>query len=298
MKSDELKEYAGEALVRSKDEVSNSKEIIDKLKDKIIIIKENNSVEIILKNEGPQVKIPLYLIGKFIGYQVLNMITSSSADIHELSTNLNLPIKALSRPIGILLNEKLIEKTSEGFQIRTYQIINFLNLIDNSSKNQSNKIKLKSTKHIKSESINDKPDIELKLQSKGLLDISKILNLSEDNIRKIVFVRENDATLIDTKFINTKSIKELQLNTSLAILLIYKYIFNLEKCPSSLLRKKLSLLGVKSLVNLTTNLHKYPEYVLHDAGKVGSIDNYFFLTQPGEEKIKILIKEYLEAKNG
>ena len=112
-----------------------------------------------------------------------------------------------------------------------------------------------------------------------------------------MFVRENDVKLIDSKFIKSIATKEVQLDTSLALLLIYKYVFKLDKFPSALLRKKLQLLGIKSLVNLTTNLHKYPEFIIHDAGKIGSMDNYFLITQPGENRIKSQIKGYLEEKN-
>ena len=132
-KTENLKTYAEDLFLRSKDEVSNDREILDKLKGKIVIIKETNSVEVIFKHSSPQVKVPLYLIGKLVGHKILKIIDGVSADTAELSKNLHIPLKGLSRPIGILLNEKLIEKTNKGFQIRAFKIIDFLNSLDEDS---------------------------------------------------------------------------------------------------------------------------------------------------------------------
>lgn len=295
-----LKSYAEDLFLKSKDEVSNDKEILEKLKDKIVIIKETKSVEIVFKNSSPQVKVPLYLIGKFVGHKILKMIDEISADTTELSTNLHIAPKGLSRPIGILLNEKLIEKTSKGFQIRAFKIIDFLDSLNEEETTKVTTLRREKISKSTEKSKNTKPsqdDIEQSLKSKGLNELCRFLNISEEKLRKILFIRENDVKLIDSKFIKSTSTKEVQLDTSLALLLIYKYVFDLDKCPSILLRKKLQLLGIKSLVNLTTNLHKYPEYIIHDAGKIGSTDNYFLITQPGENRIKEQLKKYLEGKN-
>ena len=295
-----LKLYAEDLFLRSKDEVSNDKEILEKLKDKIVIIKETRSVEVIFKNSGPQVKVPLYLIGKLVGHKILKMIDEISADTPELSANLHIPLKGLSRPLGILLSEKLIEKTSKGFQIRAFKIIDFLDSLKEEEGTKGTTLRWKKGTKSTEKSKNTKPTkrkIEEALKSKGINELCQFLNVPEEKVRKILFVRENNIKLIDSKFIKSTSTKEVQLDTSLALLLMYKYVFDLDECPSVLLRKKLRLLGVKSLVNLTTNLHKYTEYIIHDAGKVGSTDNYFLITQPGENRIKEKIKEYLEGKN-
>lgn len=296
--AENLKSYAEDLFLRSKDEVSNDKEILEKLKGKIVIIKESKSVEVIFKNSSPQVKIPLYLIGKLVGHKILKIVDEISADVNELSTHLHLPTKALSRPLGMLLNERIIERTNKGFQIRAFKIISFLeSLSEHSTESAVTPRKRKVARPGESPK-NSKPlmeEVEKSLKSRGLDDISEFLGIAADRLRKILFVRENDVNLIDLKFIKSNDTKEVQLDTSLALLLMYKYVFGLDKCPSILLRKKLQLLGVKSLVNLTTNLHKYPEYIIHDAGKIGSIDNYFLITQPGENRIKEHIKAYLEG---
>lgn len=298
--SENLKEYAESLFLRSKDEVSNDKEILDKLKDKIVIIKETNSVEVIFKHSSPQVRIPLYLIGKFVGHKILGLTDGASADTTELSKNLNMPVKGLARPIGILLNQKLIEKTGRGFQVRAFKIVEFLDSLVEEQKTNSNQSKRRAKSKVgtrKSKNTRSiKEDLEPALEYKGLDELCEFLNLSEEKLKKILFVRENDITLIDMRFINSANTREIQLDTSLALLLIYKYVFGLNKFPSALLRKKLQLLGVKSLTNLTTNLHKHPEHIIHEAGKIGSTDNYFLVTQPGENKIKEQIREYLKER--
>ncbi|MBU0470535.1 MAG: hypothetical protein KKA62_01165 [Nanoarchaeota archaeon] len=291
-----LKSYAEDLFLRSKDEVSNDREIMEKLKDKMVIIKETSSVELIFKHDSAQITVPLYLIGKLIGHKILGIIDKISADTTELSNNLHIPPKALSRPLGMLLNEGLIEKAGDGFQIRAYKILDFLDSLGEEKTPTKFRPKIRrqsksTTKKQKTNVVKNNPGEHLK--SKGLEELCGFIGLLEEKLRKILFVRENDVTLIDTKFIDSKSTKEIQLDTSLALLLLYKYVFDLDKCPSMLLRKKLQLMGIKSLVNLTTNLHKFPEYVIHDAGKVGSTDNYFLITQPGENRIKAKIKKYL-----
>ncbi len=299
-RSESLKSYAEELFLKSKEEVSNDKEILEKLKDKIVIIKETRSVEVIFKNNSPRARVPLYLIGKLVGHKILGIIDEIFADTTELSTNLHIPIKGLARPIGILIKEKLIEKTDKGFQIRAFKIINFLDSLKEEETTKATTLrKRKSLKSAKKSKTTQslKENTEQPLKSKGLDELSNFLDISEEKLRRILFVRENDVNLINSKFIQSTSTKEVQLDTSLALLLIYKYVFNLNNCPSELLRKKLQLLGIKSLVNLTTNLHKYPEYIIHDAGKIGSTDNYFLITQPGENRIKNQIKKYLNEKN-
>ncbi len=298
--SESLKSRAEELFLRNKDEVSDEKEeIIEKLKDKIVIIKETKNVEVLFKHNSPQVKIPLYLIGKFVGHKIMGIIDDMSADTAELSSNLNIPPKGLSRPVGMLINQKIIEKVDKGFKIRAFKIIDFLDSLVEEQKNMPSKLrkginkaskpdkKLKNIKKIKESG-------KTELEYKGLDELCNFLNIQEEKLKKILFVRENDIKLIDSKFVKSTAIKEIQLDMTLALLLIYKYVFGLDKFPSGLLREKLQLLGVKSLTNLTTNLHKYPEYIIHDAGKIGSTDNYFLITQPGENRVKEEIRVYLE----
>lgn len=286
------KSLAEDILLRSRDEVSDDKEkILEKVKDKIVIIKETNKIEVISDDKRPLVLIPLYLIGKFLGFKILKLFDEPSADTLELSKNLNLPPKAFSRPLGIL-TRNLVEKTDKGYKIKAFKILEFL---DSLEKDPSKKIFVKK-KTRKTLSKEKRVEINLNFNQEGLKNLCDFLDITEEELRKIVFFRENDLRIIDTGFLDSKKIKEKQLDSSLLHLLVYKYCFNVEKCPSGLLRDKLKLLGIKSLVNLSSHLHKFSEYIIHEAGKKGSTNNYYLITLPGENRIKDKIKVYLESK--
>ena len=53
----DLKDLAENLLVKSVDEISNNKEIIRKIEDKIIFVKETKNVDVIYKTEDVQEKI-------------------------------------------------------------------------------------------------------------------------------------------------------------------------------------------------------------------------------------------------
>jgi len=297
MTQENLKSLAEDILLRSKDDVSDDKEILEKLRGKLIIVKETSQIEIASKFQQPQERIVLYLIGKLMGHKVLNQFETSTANVEELSNNLNLSPQALSRPLGILL-QTMIQKAGEGYQVKAFKVLDFLNSIDEKSEKSSTGISKKRAKRKQSRTTTKEKEEqetsneELQFSSQGLQDLSDFLNISAEKLRRIFFFRENDLRIINTKVVQAKKTKEMQLEVSLLHLLAYKYCFNLEKCPAALLRQKLKLLGVKSLVNLTTNLHKYQEYIIHEAGKKGSIENFFLITLPGEERIKERLEEY------
>lgn len=288
--NEDLKSLAEDLLVKSIEEVSDDKEIIKRINGKIIFIKENDGIKVIYNTKNLQEKIGLYLIAKFVGSKILNKFKDSLADSSEISSALNVSIQALAPSLGALSKE-FIDKVNEKYRIKAYKILDFLEELE--------KQKNRTESPIKSSKKSSKKDVDaLKLvpMEDGLKELASILGKSESSLRGIFFMRENDLKIIDTKFIKTQSMKEIQLQMSLAYLLAYKYLFNVEKVPASTLRKKLQLMGIKSLVNLTTNLHKFPEFIIHDAGKKGSINNNFMLTHPGEEMISRLIINYIEEK--
>ena len=127
-----LKELAETSLLKSRDEVSDDREIIEALKEKVIILKETPKVEVKYSDMRPLVRIPLYLSGKFIGHKILGLFDTPDATLNELSENLNLPTKALSRPLGILSGD-LIDKTDKGYKIRAFKILEFLKGLENPS---------------------------------------------------------------------------------------------------------------------------------------------------------------------
>ncbi|MEK6856068.1 MAG: hypothetical protein AABX66_02840, partial [Nanoarchaeota archaeon] len=185
----DLKTFAEETLLKSNEEVSSDKEIIEKLKGIVIIIKETSKVEVKSEDTRPLIRIPLYLIGKFVGFKILGIFDNSSASLNELSENLNLPVKALSRPIGILLGDNIERTNNEGYRIRAYKILDFLNSLDikgNESNGQIPNVGIR-----KKSSRKEKPTTNNKflLNKDGLIDLSKFLEISESDLRKIIFFR-------------------------------------------------------------------------------------------------------------
>lgn len=290
MNNKNLKDLAEESLLRSMEEVSSDKEIIQLLKDKVIIIKENNKVEVKYADNRPLIRIPLYLTGKFVGFKILKLFDTSAATIEELSENLNLPPKALSRPLGTLMGD-IIEKSQEGYKIRAFRILDFLKSLD--SKSPVAKINSLNKKSKKDKKIEE--EAKLNFNKNGLANLSEYLNIPEEKIKKVLFFRENDVNILDIKFAPLEII-ERQVYCTLMYLISYKYCFDLEKLPAGLLRKKLKLLGIKSLVNLSSNLHNFPELIIHEAGPRGSQNNFYIITHIGETKIKEKLKEYLESE--
>lgn len=285
-----LKELAEETLLRSIEEVSDDKEIIQHLRDKVIIIKESNKIEVKYPDIRPLTRIPLYLIGKFIGYKVLKVFDSPAAKTEELASNLNLPSQALSRPLGILAKD-LIDSSSEGYKIRAYKILNFLNSLDNSEITEQRSI-LKS-KSIKRQKSSEETE-QISLSEGGIKKLVDFLEINEPDIRRLIFFRENEAALLNTKIIPSKeNVSEQQLNASLIYLLVYKYSYNLKNLSAGLLREKLQKIGIPSLVNLSTNLRKFTEFIFHQAGPLGSHKNYYIITPAGEEEIKHKIRLFL-----
>jgi hypothetical protein len=203
-----------------------------------------------------------------------------------------MPSQAFSRPIGILLGD-ILEKTDKGYKVRAFKILAFLNSLDGNKIEKPKAVQRRQKKTAAPSTKTTSEETQLSLKDSGIKSLSEFLKIDEHELRKIMFFRENDVRMIDTKFVSSTDTKERQLDFSLAHLLALKYAFDLEKCPASFLRNKLKMLVIESLTNLTTNLHKYPKYIIHDAGKKGSTDNYFLITHPGEEKIKEIILKYM-----
>ena len=292
MTNEEIKKIAEESLLKSAEEVSEDKEILEKLKDKVIIIKENNQIEVKYPNKSPSIQILLHLSTKFMGHKILGIFSESSSTTEEIAKSLKVSLKALSRPLGILTGE-FIDKVEGGYSIRAYKILDFLKSLDE-EKEISEKSKTK--KFGKSSSVSQKIKEEQKfeLNNEGLKKLSEFLKISEIQLRKIFFFRQDGPLLMNKKIRNGISPSEKQLNATLIYLLSYKYCYNASKLASAVLRLKLCKLNNFPLGNFTTNLHKFPEFVIHEAGPKGSQNNFFIITPNGEEFIKNKIKETLD----
>ena len=102
----------------------------------------------------------------------------------------------------------------------------------------------------------------------------------------IVYFEEGNFKIITE--IDGKNNKEKQLNATLLILTINDICYGINKIRSQELRNMLEYLGIRSLVNLSTNLKTMKNYIISD-GKKASSEYGYKLTLPGKrEGIKLL----------
>ena len=293
--TNELKRLAEESLVKSIEDMPDDKGILERLKNKVAIIKETNQIEILYPYRDLSTMILLYLSGKFIGYKILEIFPGATATTDEIAKSLKVSTQSLSRPLGMLMG-RFIDRVKNGYKIRAYRILEFLKSLDEEQKNENTKKrdKIQLTKH---PSKKIRKEEKIILHQKGIEDLAKFLEIHEVKLRKLIFFRENEPRILDQKIVKEKSIKEEQLTSSLIYLLIYKYCYNLPKLPARILRDQLEKLNIPSLVNLTSHLHKFPEFILHEAGPKGSHKNYYIITPLGEEEIKNRLKAKITQEN-
>ena len=178
----DLKGLAENLLVKSVDEVSDDKEIIERIKDKIIFIKESKEIKVIYKTEKMQDMVGLYLIARFVGYKILNIFDKPSASSSEIASSFNLNSQTLARPLGILSRE-FIEKINDEYKIRAYKILEFINELDKektSSKNKKGNIK----------SVNETSDIKLVFREEGFRELYSFFEVTEEDLRKLFLLEK------------------------------------------------------------------------------------------------------------
>ncbi|MCW1296723.1 MAG: hypothetical protein OH319_03515 [Candidatus Parvarchaeota archaeon] len=123
---------------------------------------------------------------------------------------------------------------------------------------------------------------------------AKTIGISLENLRSIIKVDTENYEVFILKPIIGKNEEEKQFKTSLVILTVYKNIFNRDEILSQKLRTILEKHGIKSLINLSTNLSKHKQYII-PKGKPKSSKYKYKLTLPGENKGKELIKELVTS---
>jgi len=118
--------------------------------------------------------------------------------------------------------------------------------------------------------------------------LSKDAGINEEQLRHVFDFEKEDLSLIVT--VEGKSEIEKQFKATVCILTAYHYCYNSDEIKSQGLRKKLEWLGIKSLVNLSSNLANYKQFVL-PKGKPGSPKFSYKITFPGIKRGLEIIKE-------
>lgn len=113
-------------------------------------------------------------------------------------------------------------------------------------------------------------------------------NLNEQQLKQI-FEFENDKFTIITNIPGNKESRRQQ-NASLVILTVTNYLYGSKEIKTSELKEYLRDLGIRSLVNLSTHLKSFENYILKK-GRGGGKNVIYRITTPGLMKGIELIRQ-------
>lgn len=119
--------------------------------------------------------------------------------------------------------------------------------------------------------------------------LSEATGISEDLLKHVFHFEEKDIILLCVVTGNNE--REKQLKTTLAILTAYHFCYEKDEIRSKELIEKLKYLGIGSLVNLSTNLKNYKQFIIA-VGKQGSSAFSYKITYPGIKKGLSIINEF------
>ncbi|PIN73756.1 hypothetical protein COV20_06065 [Candidatus Woesearchaeota archaeon CG10_big_fil_rev_8_21_14_0_10_45_16] len=125
--------------------------------------------------------------------------------------------------------------------------------------------------------------------------LAKKLNIDKEKLEDFIEVDTDDMNILFP--IKRNSNREEHLIFSLVYLTIRKLCLEVREIESSKLRELMASRGLGSLVNLSTNLKKFPTLIAHKSGKKGSTNTYYRLTIEGFSKGLWLLKEIIEKGN-
>ena len=269
-------------ILDEKDTLSKLKELVDKSKELIKIEGHSGKVIIIKSNLSSKDKVVLLLIGKYFAKES-GLINSQKLNLEAMKNELNAESRALSRPLGDLLRENIIENENGEYFIKYYQIENAIKNISE-QKEMLRTLKPRTKKSV----IKKEPKEEKALIKDSIEKLAQKTDLTVEELKHIFDFEENDVRIIHP--VEGKE-SERQLNATILYLTVYKYCFGLEEIDSGDLRKKLTDLGIGSLVNLSSNLKRYKNYIVHKMSAWGATDTSYRITIPGELRGIKLIKE-------
>lgn len=113
-------------------------------------------------------------------------------------------------------------------------------------------------------------------------------NITLEKLQSILYFNLKDITLLVS--FEGKNEFEKQIEATLVILTSSAYLYDKEEIASIELKSKLKNLGIKSLIDLSTNISKCKRDIIRE-GKRGSHNYRYKLTVPGKNKgLKIIHK--------
>ena len=286
----EKKEILQELVKSEKETTDNLKELVKKAKNLFWIEGENGDIIITKQELSLSNKIKLQLIGSYFASE-LGLKNKKSCNVEDLKLALNTEGRALSRPLGELVKLHLISEDNGEYAIKYYsieEVIDQLNATEYKKKTPNKRI-LKRKKQDKID-IPEKNEYVKELKEEGLQKLKEKTNAG-DKIDHIFDFDKHDVRLIHPIISENVSESIKQYKATLLYLMALKYCYGLHEISSRELRKKLEDLGLKSLVNLSTNLKSFSSFIVHKKGAKGNTDTSYKITIPGEMEAIRIIKD-------
>ncbi|MFA5174570.1 MAG: hypothetical protein WC438_05310 [Candidatus Pacearchaeota archaeon] len=288
-------------LVSEEHTLEELKTLVEKSKKFIKI--EEKSGKVIISPEfdlTSSEKIALYLVGvyfsKEMGLNGEEQITS-----RKISDSINVAQTTLSGPLGELVRKKIVEQKDNSYEIKYYEINNFLdslvekyaNLEINSKKKLGRPKKSKKNNSPKKIITPKKVEKFIKLKENDEL-FEKRLKEQEIEVSDFdsIYNIDNDQIILLRGFKGT-TYAESHVKSILLLLTSYKLLTNEEEINSSLIRKMLQQSGVPNLAALTTTLKGFSTLIIHKRGAIGSTNTSYKLTSLGFREGIILVKDII-----
>jgi len=124
--------------------------------------------------------------------------------------------------------------------------------------------------------------------------ISKKLNVERERVEDFFEINQGNVEILFP--LNFKAIAEQHFVFITLVLTIRKIVNGDREVDSSQVREMAKTKGLKSLVNFSTNIKKYPEYIIHKHGKIGSTSGSYKLTIDGYNRGIELLKKIFDGE--
>ena len=286
------KEILQELVKSEKDTVKKLKELVQKVKDILWIEGETGKTIVTRKGLDFSQQIKLQMVGAYFANE-LGLKSKKSLNIEELKSALSVEGRALSRPLGEFVKSHIISEDNGEYTIKYYLIEGIIDEIH--SKNTKGivfpKAITKRRKQMMQGQLN-KNETSKEFSVEGLGKLEESAEIDESKIHNVFdFDKRNVRIIYPIANLDvSESIK--QYKATLLYLTALKYCYGVSEISSGELRNNLEDMGLnKSLVNLSTNLKSFPQYIVHKKGPKGSTATSYKLTIPGEREAIKIIKE-------
>ncbi|MCK5283892.1 MAG: hypothetical protein KAK00_10930 [Nanoarchaeota archaeon] len=245
-------------------------------------------------------RVILYLIGIYFSKE-LNLNLDLQITSRNISEGINAAQTTLSGQLGELVNKNIVSKNEGSYTIKYYEIEKTLDHLSSIYLANNDAI-LEKAPHIKPKmykknKITKKPNLDknqLKVKEFNEEIFNEIIRkcgLDKDELDSIFSIDKH--TIILIRGFRGDGAIETHIKSTLLSLTANKIYFGLDEINSSELRRILENSGVDRLTPLSTNLKKFPNYVIHRRGAIGSTNNTYRLTNLGFQKGIMILNDII-----